>query len=216
MPDQDLRVVAQLIDHAQRWKQLFATPQCLWHSDLRADNVMFDAAAGQRPVVILDWQGLGYGLGTIDVAYWLGTSMATSARRSHERALVDHDHAALIGHGVRDYSRERCWNDYRRNAIHGLQIGVFGLGAVKRSPRGDRMWQNRIAAPPPRSVISIATPSLNVRAETDGAAGEARTGSAGDTSHFAGEAVHEKHRALAVIGSQALRSNTSSVELAVA
>lgn len=145
VPDQDLRVAAQLIDHAERWKQLFATPQCLWHSDLRADNVMFDAAAGQRSVVILDWQGLGYGLGTIDVAYWLGTRMATSERRSHERALVDHDHAALVGHGVRDYSRERCWNDYRRNAVHGLQIGVFGLGAVKRSPRGDRMRQNWIA-----------------------------------------------------------------------
>jgi hypothetical protein len=54
--------------------------------------------------------------------------MATGERRSHERALVDHDHAALIRHGVRDYSRERCWNDYRRNAIHGLQIGVFGPG----------------------------------------------------------------------------------------
>jgi len=145
VPDQDLQEAAKLITHAERWKQVFSTPQCLWHSDLRADNVMFDAADGQRPVVILDWQGLGYGLGTIDVAYWLGTSMTTDARRAHERALVDHYHAALVGHGVPDYSRERCWNDYRRNAIHGLQIGVFGLGAVKRSPRGDRMWQNWIA-----------------------------------------------------------------------
>lgn len=144
VPEPDLREAAKLIAHAERWKRVFSTPQCLWHSDLRADNVMFDAAGGRRPVVVLDWQGLGYGLGTIDVAYWLGTSMATEARRAHERALVDHYHAALIGHGVRDYDRERCWNDYRRNAIHGLQIGVFGLGAVKRSPRGDRMWQNWI------------------------------------------------------------------------
>lgn len=145
VPDHDLHEAAKLIAHAARWKQVFCTPQCLWHSDLRADNVMFDAGGGQRPVVILDWQGLGYGLGTTDVAYWLGTSMDTEARRQHERALVDHYHAALVSHGVRDYSRERCWNDYRRNAIHGLQIGVFGLGAVKRSPRGDRMWQNWIA-----------------------------------------------------------------------
>ena len=110
-----------------------------------AQSLITRGLSAERPVVILDWQGLGYGLGTIDVAYWLGTSMATEERRSHERALVDHYHDALIGHGVRDYSRERCWNDYRRNAIHGLQIGVFGLGAVKRSPRGDRMWQNWIA-----------------------------------------------------------------------
>lgn len=26
-------------------------------------------------------------------------------------------------------------------AIHGLQVGVFGLGAVKRSARGDEMWR---------------------------------------------------------------------------
>lgn len=134
-----------MIDHAECWKQLFAAPQCLWHSDLRADNVMFDAAAGQRPVVILDWPGLGYGLGTIDVAYWLATSMATSERSSHELSLVDHDHAALIGCGVRDDSREGCRNDCPRNAIHGLQIDVFGPGVVKRSPRGDRMWRNWIA-----------------------------------------------------------------------
>ncbi|MBA4285040.1 MAG: hypothetical protein C0434_05865 [Xanthomonadaceae bacterium] len=68
VPDQDLQEAAKLIAHAERWKQVFSTPQCLWHSDLRADNVMFEACGGQRPVVILDWQGLGYGLGTVDVA----------------------------------------------------------------------------------------------------------------------------------------------------
>ena len=56
VPDQDLQEAARLITHADAWKQAFSTPQCLWHSDLRADNVMFDAAGGERPVVILDWQ----------------------------------------------------------------------------------------------------------------------------------------------------------------
>jgi hypothetical protein len=42
---------------------------------------------------------------------------------------------------VRDYSAAQCWDDYRVHAIHGLQVGVFGLGAVKRTQRGDRMWK---------------------------------------------------------------------------
>lgn len=144
VPEGDLREAARLTEHAQRWKQVFSNPQCLWHSDLRADNVMFDAVNGSKPVVILDWQGLGFGCGTIDLAYWLGTSMAVELRRTHERALVAHYHSALVGRGVTGYSAEQCWEDYRVHAIHGLQVGVFGLGAVKRTPRGDQMWKHWI------------------------------------------------------------------------
>lgn len=144
VPDADLAEAARLIGHEDNWKAILGDPQCLWHSDLRADNVLFDAQGGSRPVVVLDWQGLGYGRGTVDLAYWLGTSMPVDERRAHERALVAHYHDALAGHGVTGYDAESCWNDYRLHAIHGLQVGVFGLGAVKRSERGDRMWQNWI------------------------------------------------------------------------
>lgn len=141
VPDADLREAARLIDHAAAWKRVFSDPQCLWHSDLRADNVLFDAISDTRPVVVLDWQGVGFGRGTIDVAYWMGTSMTVENRRAHERDLVSHYHKALHGLGVEGYSAARCWDDYRLHAIHGLQVGVFGLGAVRRTPRGDQMWK---------------------------------------------------------------------------
>ncbi len=141
VPEADLAEAAKLIDHADAWKRIFSDPQCLWHSDLRADNVLFDARGGSQSVVVLDWQGLGFGRGTIDVAYWMGTSMTVDQRRAHERDLVAHYHRALVSHGVEHYSGARCWDDYRVQAIHGLQVGVFGLGAVKRTPRGDRMWK---------------------------------------------------------------------------
>lgn len=144
VPEANLKEAARLVDHTAAWKQIFSDPQCLWHSDLRADNVLFDASDNTRPVVVLDWQGVGFGRGTIDVAYWLGTSMAVDDRRKHERELITHYHRALVGNGVSDYPWERCWDDYRIHAIHGLQVGVFGLGAVKRSPRGDTMWKSWI------------------------------------------------------------------------
>jgi hypothetical protein len=50
----------------------------------------------------------------------------------------------LVAHGVTDFSEAECWDEYRLLAIHPLQTGVFGLGAVKRSDRGDRMWRNWI------------------------------------------------------------------------
>jgi hypothetical protein len=144
VPSADIDEAAQLNEHLGAWKAILATPQCLWHSDLRADNLMFDAEDGRRPVVLLDWQGVGYGRGTIDVAYLLGTSLPSDRRRDHERDLVATYHAALAAHGVEGYSGEQCWDDYRLAAIHPLQTGVFGLGAVKRSPRGDEMWRQWI------------------------------------------------------------------------
>ena len=140
----DMAEAAKLLPLTAHWKRVIAEPQCLWHSDLRADNVMFDAAQGSRPVVVLDWQGLGFGRGSMDIALWLGTSMAIEDRRRHERELVAHYHQRLVQGGVQDYSAEQCWQDYRLHAIHGLIVGVFGLGAVKRTPRGDRMWKSWI------------------------------------------------------------------------
>jgi hypothetical protein len=92
------------------------------------------------PVAVLDWQGVTYACGTLDVAYFLGTSLTTEGRRD----LVAHYHAALVARGVTGYSADECWEDYRLLAIHPLQTGVFGLGAVKRSERGDEMWRNWI------------------------------------------------------------------------
>lgn len=144
VPAHDLAEAAKLVPLADRWLRVIRTPQCLWHCDLRADNVLFDAEDGRRPVVILDWQSHGFGPGTMDIALWMGTSLTVENRRRHERELVLRYHAALERHGVRDYSADRCWADYRMHAVQGLQVGIFGLGAVKRTDRGDRMWKTWI------------------------------------------------------------------------
>ncbi|WP_169738361.1 phosphotransferase [Patulibacter minatonensis] len=144
IPEADLAEAAKLVPLRDAWKRELSTPRCLWHNDLRADNVLFDAQAGEIPIAVLDWQGVTYGNGTIDLAYFLATSLTTEDRRAHERDLVARYHEGLLSHGVSDYTLEQCWDDYRVLAIHPLQTGVFGLGAVKRSERGDRMWCNWI------------------------------------------------------------------------
>ncbi len=145
VPASDIDEAAKLNPYLDTWKSVLASSQCLWHSDLRADNLMFDVHGGARPVALLDWQGVGYGRGTIDAAYLLGTSLTTEVRREHERDLIDSYHRALLANGVPSYSPDDCWRDYRLAAIHPLQTGVFGLGAVKRSARGDELWRQWIA-----------------------------------------------------------------------
>ncbi|MCW2778309.1 MAG: hypothetical protein JWN17_2034 [Frankiales bacterium] len=141
VPQADLDEAAKLLPYLEAWKAAFSEPRCLWHSDLRADNVLFDVRGGEHPIAVLDWQGLGYGNGVIDIAYFLGTSLVPADRRAAERDLVGRYHAGLVAGGVTGYTAEQCWEDYRVLAVHGLQVGVFGLGAVKRSPRGDEMWR---------------------------------------------------------------------------
>jgi aminoglycoside phosphotransferase (APT) family kinase protein len=141
IPADQVEEAARLNRCGDAWKAVFTEPQCLWHSDLRADNLLFEAASGAMPVALLDWQGVGYGRGTIDLAYFLGTSLTTDVRRTCERDVVALYHRALVGHGVQGYSADECWSDYRVAALHTLQVGVFGLGAVKRSARGDEMWR---------------------------------------------------------------------------
>jgi aminoglycoside phosphotransferase (APT) family kinase protein len=158
VPDEDLAEARRLLPHVDAWKRAFTRPQCLWHSDLRADNLLFEARDGELPVALLDWQGVGYARGTIDLSYFLGTSLTVEDRRVHERGLVQHYHDVLTGHGVAGFSADQCWDDYRMLAIHTLQVGVFGAGAVKRSARGDQMWKSWIdrAAAQTRDLESFA------------------------------------------------------------
>jgi aminoglycoside phosphotransferase (APT) family kinase protein len=144
IPESDLGEAAKLTLHLDAWKNVLSERRCLWHNDMRADNVLFDAKGGETPVVLLDWQGVTYARGTIDIAYFIGTSLTTEDRRTHERDLVAHYHSTLVAHGVTNFSEADCWDEYRLLAIHPLQTGIFGLGAVKRSERGDQMWRNWI------------------------------------------------------------------------
>ena len=49
VPASDLEVARGLVPHAEAWKRVLADQQCLWHSDIRADNVLFDVQGGARP-----------------------------------------------------------------------------------------------------------------------------------------------------------------------
>ena len=136
---------AQLIDIAARamaqagtWWRGRSGPRTLVHGDLRLDNLLI----GERPedLWIVDWQTLSLGTGMVDVSYFLGGNLWADARRAVEQDLVREHHARLLAAGVEGYSWERCWEDHRYGAWHGVFMTVGASMLVARTERGDRMF----------------------------------------------------------------------------
>ncbi|HEY6855742.1 MAG TPA: phosphotransferase [Mycobacterium sp.] len=109
----------------------------LLHGDYRLDNMLFypDGAG----VTVVDWQTLGVGLPTRDLAYFTATSLKPELRSSIENSLVDEYHRALSGYGVTDYDRETCWRDYRLGMPQALLISALGFAFAASTDRGDDM-----------------------------------------------------------------------------
>jgi hypothetical protein len=135
-----LAIGDRLVTELPKWLATLGEPRCLWHCDFRLDNLLFDAHGGEIPLAVVDWQAVAAAPGVIDASYFLGASLPVGARRAHERDLMRHYHQALLTHGVEGYSWQRCWREYRRNAVAGFVIGVNAAVQVKRTARGDEMF----------------------------------------------------------------------------
>lgn len=109
----------------------------LLHGDYRLDNLLFDP--GHSWVSVVDWQTLGVGLPTRDLAYFTATSLDSRLRAEIESDLVDEYHRALLGYGVTGYDRETCWRDYRLGVIQALLISALGFAFATSTERGDDM-----------------------------------------------------------------------------
>ncbi|SNT24563.1 Ecdysteroid kinase [Actinomadura meyerae] len=111
----------------------------LVHGDYRLDNLLFPPDGAGAPVTV-DWQTLTIGLPARDLSYFLATSLDAADRRARERDLVAHYHRALLGHGVRDYPFDLCWDDYRFALRQAPLIIVLGCAYGTPTERGDAMF----------------------------------------------------------------------------
>ena len=120
------RVLDRLADY-HRW--LSSPPTCLVHGDFRLDNLFFADDRARRPLTIFDWQVAVRGRGVSDVAYFAAFCLPIEVRRHIEPDLVQHYHEELIAGGVRGYSREQCWLDYRLATLNAL-VRLIGAGGL--------------------------------------------------------------------------------------
>ncbi len=109
----------------------------LLHGDYRLDNMLFDPE--HTRVSIVDWQTLGVGLPTRDLAYFTATSLSPDLREGIEGRLVADYHDALTRYGVSGYGRETCWRDYRLGVLQAPLISALGFAFAAATERGDDM-----------------------------------------------------------------------------
>ena len=102
--------------------------------------MIFAADTGFYPLAVVDWQTVGLGIGASDAAYFLGASLLVPDRRAYEHDLIGGYHEQLLSRGVGDYSREACWQDYRRQSFAGLVMAVVASMIVEQTERGDEMF----------------------------------------------------------------------------
>ena len=104
--------------------QLAARTTTILHGDYHLGNLMFGPPGSDTSLVAIDWQLMGKGPGTEDVAYFLAGEMETAQRRAAELSLLKGYHGTLVESGVRGYEFDDCQRDYRLSMFRPLQILV--------------------------------------------------------------------------------------------
>jgi hypothetical protein len=127
-----------------RYFEMHDKPWTITHQDFRLDNMLFDARGGTMPVAVLDWQTFLPGPGALDVAYFNGAGLLAPLRRAEEESLAKLYHSELLARGVKDYSWDRCWRDYRLHATHGLIMAIVGASITAPTERGELMLSTMI------------------------------------------------------------------------
>ncbi len=114
----------------------------LIHGDTGEQNILAPRQ-GDRPLYIIDRQPFDWSLtmwlGAYDLAYALVLDWPTELRRQWEVPVLERYHAHLLKRGVRDYSWQQLYDDYRLCAAMGVYIAVeFCRGGVNE--RWIRVW----------------------------------------------------------------------------
>jgi Ecdysteroid kinase-like family len=100
----------------QEW--LVEHPYTLIHGDFRMDNLMFGTKAEHSALAAIDFQGALRCKGIQDVAYLLSHNMDVTECRANEQRLVELWRSTLEANGVKGYSPDQAWSDYKRAVLY--------------------------------------------------------------------------------------------------
>lgn len=95
------------------------------HGDAHWWNFLYPIDATNQSVRVFDWQLWHVDSGPRDLAFLVALDGFAERRPEIERELVDHYYQCLISNGVRDYSYDVFWDDYRWGAVRNLNMPVI-------------------------------------------------------------------------------------------
>lgn len=133
-----------VVPRAGEWVRSWAGPTVLQHGDFRSDNLMFSNDADTNRVAVLDFQTVRLGPPGLDPAYYLGSSLPTTVRRTAERDLLADYHQQLLKAGVEGFDFNACWDAYREGSMYGVFLFVGMASQVESTERADAMIVDQI------------------------------------------------------------------------
>jgi hypothetical protein len=114
-------------------------PFSLVHTDYRLDNMLFSVGEEGPPLTVVDWQSPTHGTPVTDLSYFCGAGLLPQDRRLIERSLLAAYADALAAYSV-ELDEHWLWDQYRREAFHGLIITVLTSQMVTMNPRSLDMF----------------------------------------------------------------------------
>ena len=103
-------------------------PLTILHGDYRLDNMFFGENGSPYRLAVVDWQSPNRGWAAYDLAYFMGGSMPSEQRRACEHEVFDAYYRVLADAGVRGYSTDQLWLDYRRSML--VYLGIFTVSGA--------------------------------------------------------------------------------------
>lgn len=141
-------------------------PFTIVHADARVENMMFprEYSAGEMNYKVkgemeidesydsvgwlsLDWQTITKSMGVYDLAYFASLDMCCDSDSDDkpDRILCDYYHSHLVKNGIRGYSKEECWFDYRISVLIASLIPFAIMSTKSLGPgHAERAKQTRI------------------------------------------------------------------------
>ncbi|MGH9948023.1 MAG: hypothetical protein ACRD6X_12600 [Pyrinomonadaceae bacterium] len=110
------------------------------HGDAHWWNFLYPHDREKHRVCLFDWQLWHVDLGARDLAFLVALGGYSERRAATEGSLIRHYHDSLIAHGVRNYTWDDCWRDYRWSAIRNLNIPVIQWS----EGRDAALWQGNL------------------------------------------------------------------------
>lgn len=101
-----------------------ATGLTVTHGDAHWWNLLYPRDADKHRVRLFDWQLWHVDVGARDIAYMVALGGYSERRATMEQELIRRYYESLIAHGVRNFSWDDCWNDYRWSALRNLNVPV--------------------------------------------------------------------------------------------
>jgi hypothetical protein len=124
------------------WRRLTdAAGLTLAHGDAHWWNLLYPREAHTDRVRLFDWQLWHVDVGARDLAFMVALGgYAERHGAAMEQRLIRRYYASLRAHGVKNYTWEDCWNDYRWSAIRNLNVPVVQWS----QGRGVELWAGNL------------------------------------------------------------------------